>query len=194
MSATVKKFFDTAKPNDKKAKREKREKKEGREKKENNNELKNMDKFAQIIMLLRASVTVRHQSEKLSMRAFTIKGPTDMRVPDSDSVIDFATLDAFSAVLTQSCGVVAAGFRNHSKLTMSVLRGPITDATIDYQNQVSMRPLKITVAVNPDSMFNAKVANNNELNAAFLQGENLWKEIKAADLDDIDPIRSIANW
>jgi hypothetical protein len=80
MSATIKKFFDAAKPNDKKAKREKREKKEGREKKENNDELKNMDKFTQIMMLLRTSVTVQHQSEKLSMWAFTIKGPTDMRV------------------------------------------------------------------------------------------------------------------
>ncbi len=72
-----------------------------------------MDKFAQIITLLHAVVTVRNQNDNLSMHAFTAKGPTDIGLGDSDFAIDFATLDAFSAVLTQGCGVVAASFRRN---------------------------------------------------------------------------------
>ncbi len=71
----------------------------------------------------------------------------------------------------------------------------VIDPAVDHENQILMRPLKITVAVNSHSMFNAKVENDNgPLNVTLLEEQDFWEQIRTAPVDDIDPLRSMAEW
>jgi len=149
-----------------------------------------MEEFSMITLLLRAVITLRHQSENLSMPTFHSM-INNSKAADPSFEIPFATLDAFSAILTPNNGVIAASYLDKRQRASD---NPFKDGDIiadpftNPENHKNPIPLHIIVAVNPDEKTN----DSSELPVIYLKGDDLWPEIEASHVDNLDPVGIIA--
>ncbi len=146
-----------------------------------------MDKFTMITMLLRATVTLRHRNDDLTLWAFrpTHDSSGSKSGRDLDFEINLTALEAFSALLTPNVGVVAALYHEVPK---------IDDPALDSGAQQYMMPCHIVVMANPDKKadLNAYVSSSNPHVKFITDGEDLWPIIKESAADNCDPLGYIA--
>jgi hypothetical protein len=151
-----------------------------------------MDKFTMITMLLRATVTLRHKNEDLTLSAF--QRPRSQSKPEegSDFETNLTTLEGFNALLTPNVGVVAVVYREEEMLVVPKSE----DTAFDSSTQKCMMPCDIVVMANPDKKTNLNthvVSSSNPLNLRFIpDGEDLWPIIKESAADNYDPLDYIA--
>ena len=154
-----------------------------------------------ITLLLRATVTLRHRNEDLTLWAFrpTHSSGQISGQSDADFEMNFTTLEAFSALLTPSDGVVAACYRDEEPLIVPHVSKEgctVDDPALGSDSKKHIMPCHIVIMANADKQTNSPNADrqtNNPLNLRFItDGEDLWPKIKESQAGDYDPVNLIA--